>query len=218
MREVRPPVALIAGGRPSQAAPLEAEGITTFLHVPSPGLLDRFLEGRRPALRLRGPRVRRPRRPALELRPVGARRSTGSSQASDLTEVDVLFAGGIHDARSAAMVAAMAAPLAARGAAIGVLMGTAYLFTEEAVARRRDQPGLPGRGRRVRATPCCSRPRPATPPAASTASTSRAFERRKAGWWRRAPTREAMWAELEELNLGRLRIARKGLRRDGDGW
>ena len=44
LREVRPPVALIAGGRPSQAAPLEAEGVTTYLHVPSPGLLDRFLK------------------------------------------------------------------------------------------------------------------------------------------------------------------------------
>jgi len=34
----RPPCALIAGGRPSQAAPLEAAGIETFMHVPSPGL------------------------------------------------------------------------------------------------------------------------------------------------------------------------------------
>ena len=41
----------------------------------------------------------------------------------------MVFAGGIHDARSAAMVAALAAPLAAQGAKIGVLMGTAYLFT-----------------------------------------------------------------------------------------
>ena len=48
VHDVRPPCALIAGGRPSQAAPLEAAGIDTFLHVPSPGLLDRFLrEGAR---------------------------------------------------------------------------------------------------------------------------------------------------------------------------
>ena len=49
-------------------------------------------------------------------------------------ELHVVFAGGIHDARSAAMVAALAAPLAAAGVRIGVLMGTAYLFTQEAVA------------------------------------------------------------------------------------
>lgn len=34
--QVRPPYALIAGGRPAQARPLEAAGIATFLHVPSP--------------------------------------------------------------------------------------------------------------------------------------------------------------------------------------
>ena len=45
----------------------------------------------------------------------------------------ILFAGGIHDAASAAMVACFAAPLAARGISCGVLMGTAYLFTKEAV-------------------------------------------------------------------------------------
>ncbi|HWR47450.1 MAG TPA: nitronate monooxygenase, partial [Pseudonocardiaceae bacterium] len=48
VHQVRPPYALIAGGRPAQAVPLEAAGIETFLHVPSPGLLDRFLaEGSR---------------------------------------------------------------------------------------------------------------------------------------------------------------------------
>ena len=49
-------------------------------------------------------------------------------------ELDVLFAGGIHDARSAAMVHAAAAPLVAAGGAAGILMGTAYLFTREAVS------------------------------------------------------------------------------------
>ena len=44
LREIRPPAVLIAGGRPSQAAPLEEAGIATFLHVPSPGLLDLFLK------------------------------------------------------------------------------------------------------------------------------------------------------------------------------
>ena len=41
--EQPPPVALIAGGRPAQARPLEEAGTEIFLHVPSPGLLDRFL-------------------------------------------------------------------------------------------------------------------------------------------------------------------------------
>ena len=39
-------------------------------------------------------------------------------------ELSIALAGGIHDARSAAMVAALAAPLAERGVAIGALLGT----------------------------------------------------------------------------------------------
>ncbi len=133
VHDVRPPCALIAGGRPSQAAPLEAAGIDTFLHVPSPGLLDRFLlDGARKFV--------------FEGRECGGHVGPRSSFAlwesqierllafGHLDEVHVLFAGGIHDERSAAMVAALAAPLAAGGAKVGVLMGTAYLFTEEAVA------------------------------------------------------------------------------------
>ena len=47
--------------------------------------------------------------------------------------MSLVFAGGIHDARSAALVAALAGPLAARGVKVGVLVGTGYLFTREAV-------------------------------------------------------------------------------------
>lgn len=36
VREIRPSHAIIAGGRPAQAAALEEVGISTFLHVPSP--------------------------------------------------------------------------------------------------------------------------------------------------------------------------------------
>ena len=44
IKAARPPYALIAGGQPFQAAALEQAGIETFLHVPSPGLLDRFVK------------------------------------------------------------------------------------------------------------------------------------------------------------------------------
>jgi NAD(P)H-dependent flavin oxidoreductase YrpB (nitropropane dioxygenase family) len=44
IRTYRPPFALIAGGRPDQAHLLEQEGIPTYLHVPSPGLLKLFLD------------------------------------------------------------------------------------------------------------------------------------------------------------------------------
>ena len=71
-------------------------------------------------------------------------------------EVSLVFAGGIHDARSAALVAALAGPLAARGVKVGILVGTAYLFTREAVDHRCDR----ARGSRTRSfaatRPCCS--------------------------------------------------------------
>ena len=129
--ETRPPVALIAGGRPAQAEPLEELGIKTFLHVPSPTLLEQFLR-------------QGARRFVFEGREcgghVGPRTSfvlweqqLGVLAASEVAaDVSVLLAGGVHDARSAAMVETIAAPLVARGAKAGVLMGTAYLFTEEA--------------------------------------------------------------------------------------
>lgn len=48
IREAAPPYAIVAGGGPAQAEPLEAAGISTYLHVRSPELLDRFLaEGAR---------------------------------------------------------------------------------------------------------------------------------------------------------------------------
>jgi len=132
----RPPFALIAGGRPDQAAELERHGVATYLHVPVRTLLPLFLEGGA-------------RRFIFEGRECGGHIGPLSSfvlwesmiatllrevPKSESENVHVLFAGGIHDARSAAMVAALAAPLSERGMKVGVLMGSAYLFTEEAVS------------------------------------------------------------------------------------
>jgi acyl transferase domain-containing protein/NAD(P)H-dependent flavin oxidoreductase YrpB (nitropropane dioxygenase family)/NADP-dependent 3-hydroxy acid dehydrogenase YdfG len=214
LTEFRPPVALIAGGRPSQAKPLEDAGIATFLHVPSPGLLDLFLkdgarrfvfEGRECGGHV-GPRS------SFVLWEAMIERLLARERLGDVT---VVFAGGIHDALSARMVATLAAPLAARGVQIGVLMGTAYLFTEEAVrcgaiteafqdeALRCDRTALletaPGH-----ATRCAD------------SAFVRAFEQAREQLEREGQDPQAIWAALEQLNLGRLRIASKGLRREGD--
>ncbi|MFD9356033.1 SDR family NAD(P)-dependent oxidoreductase [Streptomyces sp. NPDC060031] len=209
--EVRPPYAIIAGGTPAQATPLDAAGITTHLHVPSPGLLERYLaEGARrfvfEGLECGGhvgPRASFPLwEEQIEL-------LLGCPEPAAL---DVLFAGGIHDARSAAMAVAAAAPLAGRGARTGVLMGTAYLFTEEAVAAGAVLPVFqraavecahtvllhtaPGHATRCAATPY-----------------TETFETARRRLTRDGTEARAVWEELERLNLGRLRIASKGLRR-----
>lgn len=214
IHDVRPPAALIAGGRPSQAQPLEEAGITTYLHVPSPGLLDRFLgdgarrfvfEGRECGGHV-GPRASLPLWEAQLERLL---------EVDDPENLDVLFAGGIHDARSSAMVAAIAAPLASRGAHVGVLMGTAYLFTEEAVASGAITPGYQEAARGCERTVLLE-----TSPGHATRCVEtdyvRAFSARKAELEAAGVPAKEAWAELETLNLGRLRMASKGLRREGD--
>ncbi|MEU7783058.1 SDR family NAD(P)-dependent oxidoreductase [Amycolatopsis sp. NPDC049159] len=204
IRAARPRCVLIAGGKPGQARALEAEGIATFVHVPSPILLGQYLDAG----------VRRFVFEGAECGGHVGPRSSFELWEEQLAvlgaakDVEVLFAGGIHDARSAAVVRAMAAPLDA----VGVLMGTAYLFTEEAVThgaitdlfqRRAIEAGTTvtletAPGHRTRCLP--------SPYTAE-------FEQVKANL-RDMPAQEA-WQRLEELNTGRLRVASKGVRHGG---
>src|SRR5690606_1752566 len=129
--KVKPPLALIAGGRPDQAAVFEKEGIATYIHVPSPDLLRMFIDqgGRRFIFEGRecgghiGPLS------SFVLWEAQIRVLLEKVPAKIAGEFHILFAGGVCDARSAAMVATLAAPLVERGAKIGVLMGSAYLLT-----------------------------------------------------------------------------------------
>ncbi|MCF3102160.1 SDR family NAD(P)-dependent oxidoreductase [Streptomyces roseoverticillatus] len=218
VRELRPSHAIIAGGRPAQAAALEEHGIRTFLHVPSPGLLEQFLTHGARRFVFEGAECGGH---------IGPRNSFPLWEAQlavledfmdahpDGPHPEVLFAGGVHDERSAAMVAALASGIAARGAATGVLMGTAYLFTDEAVACGAIRPVYqrqalaaertdvlrtgPGQATRCLPSPFCR--------------THRAVqgELKQRG----VPDRQAR-EELERLHLGRLRIAGKGIERVGD--
>ncbi len=213
----KPRFALIAGGRPEQARDLEQSGITSYLHVPSPRLLTLFLE-------------RGARRFVFEGRECGGHVGPLSSlvlwdvMVSTLlrvpadpardAEIQLLFAGGVHDARSAAIASAIAAPLVERGMKIGVLMGTAYLFTREivrsgAVVQEFQNAAITcektvtletGPGHASRAV--------VTPFAEEFLARRRALEGKKLSV-------EAMRDELEGLSLGRLRLASKGQERGG---
>lgn len=213
----QPHFALIAGGRPDQARGLEQSGITSYLHVPSPRLLAMFLE-------------QGARRFVFEGRECGGHVGPLSSlvlwdvMVSELlrrppdpareAQIQLLFAGGIHDARSAAIVSVMAAPLVERGMKIGVLMGTAYLFTEEivrsgAVVQEFQNAALAcektvtletGPGHASRAV--------LTPFAEEFLARRRALEAEK------LPI-DALRDQLEGLSLGRLRLASKGRERGG---
>ncbi|GGU57945.1 polyketide synthase [Lentzea flava] len=208
---VRPKYAIVAGGTPAQARELEDAGIEAFLHVPSPALLRRFLdEGARKFV--------------FEGSECGGHTGPRTSFTLWQQQIDVLrgrekdvtalFAGGIHNARSAAMISALTAPLAARGAAIGVLVGTAYLFTEEAVTHGAIQPVF-----QQVALECEDTALLETSPghAVRCAQTSYVdtFEQKRAEL-AGLPKQES-WEQLEQLNLGRLRLASRGLVRAADG-
>ncbi|MBL7549255.1 SDR family oxidoreductase [Frankia sp. AgB1.9] len=231
VREIRPSCVIVAGGRPSQAADLERVGIPTFLHVPSPTLLRQFLDAGARRFVFEGsecgghtgPRASFPLWEAQldVLLDHLARTTQGTSADGDgdgpsgAGGLQVLFAGGVHDARSAAMVAALASPLAARGVGVGLLMGTAYLFTREAVehgaiqeefqrqAVAADQTALlqtaPGHVTRCLASPFVDR-----------------FHAARDDLRARGVPDEQAWETLEQLNVGRLRVASKGLERRGD--
>ena len=218
VRRYRPPFAIIAGGRPDQARELEQQGIATYLHVPSPGLLKMFLhEGAR--------------RFIFEGRECGGHVGPRSSfvlweamievlrdyaATSHAEAVHAVFAGGIHDDLSAAMVAALSVGLAERGMKIGVLLGTAYLFTPEAVdcgaitahfqkqaLSCRDTVLLEtGPGHAIRVIP--------TPYADD-------FEAEKRRLKSAGKTPLEIGIALERMNLGRLRVASKGVDRAAVG-
>lgn len=209
----RPPFALLAGGQPYQAKTLEQEGITTYLHVPSPGLMRMFLDDDI-------------RRFVLEGCESGGHVGPLSSfvlwnlmidillehldRAPDPSDYHVLFAGGIHDARSASMVAVMAALLAARGVRIGIQLGSAYIFCKEtvetgAILEQYQQAALrseatcvlrtgPGHAERCMPTPFASN-----------------FKKEKLRLLEQGASAADMQQALECFKQGRLQIAAKGI-------
>ncbi|ADJ46374.1 type I polyketide synthase [Amycolatopsis mediterranei S699] len=218
IRELRPTHAIIAGGRPAQAVALEDAGIATFLHVPSPGLLKQFLEAGARKFVFEGsecgghvgPRTSFP----LWEAQLGVLADFLAATPAAAADLQLLFAGGIHDERSAAMVAALAAPVAARGAAIGVLMGTAYLFTREAVDAGAVLPLFQRRLLEADRTDLLE-----TAPGHATRCVRSPFTEEYAAIKadlaeRGVPSRDA-WEHLETLNVGRLRLASKGIERVG---
>lgn len=221
-RRFSPDYAIIAGGRPDQALALEKAGIPSFLHVPVASLLPLFLrEGAR--------------RFIFEGRECGGHIgplssfvlwSTATDQllaelargpdAVPPGDIQVLFAGGIHDARSSAMLQVLVAPLLAQGVKVGILMGSAYLFIREivetgAVVPRFQQEAI-----------ACER---TVSLASGAGHASRCAYTPFAAEFFRAQQRmqqEGMPADerrkvLDDLILGRLRIASKGTQRSPVG-
>ncbi len=214
----RPDYAIIAGGRPDQAVHLEQAGIPTFLHVPGARLIPMFLrEGARRFIfegRECGGHIGPLSSFVLWSAMVDALLEETAPGGIDGSEIQLLFAGGVHDAVSSAMVQALVAPLAARGVKIGILMGSAYLFTKEIVADGAIVPQFqqevldcertinlesgPGHASRCAWTPFAEE-----------------YMRKRAELRTRKVAVDEARQELDSLILGRLRIASKGRTRSG---
>lgn len=218
IRQYPPPFALIAGGQPHQVKQLEQEGIATYIHVPSPGLLRMFLseglnrfvfEGRESGGHV-GPLCSF----VLFEEMINILEESLAAKKGR-REYQVLFAGGIHDAVSAAMIAVMSGALVEQGVRVGVQLGTAYLFADAAVdsgaiVRTYQQEVLncdgttllvagPGHAERVVETPF-----------------AQVFQREKSRQSASGATPEEIRHALDRIKLGRLRAATKGLARNPD--
>ncbi|AXI01740.1 type I polyketide synthase [Aquirhabdus parva] len=211
IREFKPSVLLLAGGRPSQARPFIEMGIATYLHVPSPGLLDLFLKEGATHFVFEGRECGGH---------VGPRYSfvLWEQVLHYLTEYEhperlhILFAGGIHDARSSAMVAAIAAPLAARGAKVGILMGTAYIATAEAVSAGAVLADFQSRAL-AGSTTALVETAPGHAIRCIPSGFMTLFANEKSRLQQQGVDQKQAWKQLEDLTVGRLRIATKGVDR-----
>jgi len=213
-----PDYAIIAGGRPDQAVHLERAGVPTFLHVPAASLIGTFLqEGARRFIfegRECGGHIGPLSSFVLWSSMVDRLLAELGPNKVRADEVELLFAGGIHDALSSAMLQVLVAPLVAAGAKVGILMGSAYLFTKEIVDSGSIVPQFqqevldcehtvnlesgPGHASRCGYTPF-----------------ARDFFKQRFDMRRDGVPPDESRRVLDDLILGRLRTASKGRKRDG---
>ena len=208
--ETAPRFAIISGGNPGQAAQLESRGIATYLHVPSPRLLELFIEeGARKFVfegRECGGHVGPLTSFTLWSAAVDILLNSGIKRMED---VHVLFAGGIHDRLSAAMVSVVAAPLVAAGIRVGVSMGTAYLFTDEAVRSGAVTEDWQQRGISCGETVLLESGPGMISRCISTSFTAE-FNELKERLFKQGRSVDEVRMSLEDLCVGRLRLAAKG--------
>lgn len=213
----KPDFAIVAGARIDQLDKLGGMGIRAFAHVAAASQLTHYLdEGIT--------------RFVIEGRECGGHIGPMSSfvlwsailDALDqhkITQktpqkIQLIFAGGIHDDVSAAMVSTLAEPFAARGVQIGVLMGTAYLFTPEIVESGAIVPDYQEVALATETTQSLWEG-PGFASRCATTPIAEEFRARRAELQAEGATITEIKDALEHYTLGRLRMATKGLARTG---
>lgn len=207
---------ILAGGTPAQAKEIASNKLRVFIHAPTPELLDLFIkEGWRDFI-LEGRECGGHIGPLSSLNLWERSIKVVLNQSSAVSrEVCLVLAGGIHDQVSAAFAAYMVDDLVKAGATCGLLIGSAYLATREiiedkAITRTYQEVSLK----------CSNTVFLETSPGHQSRCADTAFSRefnakRDELISAQVPVREIA-NQLDQLILGRLRLASKGLQR-GEG-
>jgi len=211
-----PAFALIAGGRPDQTGELEQKGILTYLHAPSPGLLRMFLENGVRRLSFEGCEAGGhigPRTSFVLWESLIDVLLEFLLSTRERKDFHVLFAGGIHDALSASMVAVMVAPLVEQGVRVGIQLGSSYLFTEEAVSTNAIVEGYQQEAIKCDQTTLLETGLGHTTRCIDTPY-AKVFKQEKRRLSEQGKSADEIKNTLEHMNLGRLRTASKGKSRN----
>ena len=216
-KRYRPAFAVIAGGRPDQALKLEEASIFSFMHVPSANLMSLFLQEGARRFIFEGSEC------GGHIGPLSSfvlwstmvdRLLTELNNTEKLSgqDIHVLFAGGIHDAVSSAIVQVLAAPLANKGVKIGILMGSSYIFTKEIVNSNAIVPTFQRNAVDCDRTVCLQSGPGHASRCADTPFAKTFFRQRIELRKQKVPVSESREA-LDKLIMGRLRLATKGCTR-----
>lgn len=219
IRKIKPPFVLIAGGRPDQAHEFEESGIKTFIHAPTFELFKQYIEDGATRLVLEG------RECGGHVGPIGSMVLweqclfwiESAALPNPRSSYYLILAGGISTVSSSASVRLLSSRAKKSGIRVGLLMGTPYLYTDEAVSTGaivesyRDVV-ISSQGTINLETGAGHASRCAITPFA------KEFNELKASLISSGITGYQLRERLEALTLGRLRIATKGIKRNGDGY
>ena len=137
MSKTPPKFAVLAAGGPDLARRIEALGVKCYLHCPAPAMLSDGLKAGLKRFVFEGAES------GGHIGNLGSLNLWSSNldelarhadNGLDLSEVSILFAGGIASPQATAFIAGMVGDLTAKGLRSGLQMGTVYLTSAEAVS------------------------------------------------------------------------------------
>ncbi|MCP4720106.1 MAG: polyketide synthase, partial [Desulfobacteraceae bacterium] len=133
VKKYKVPYALFAGGIPSQVVELEKAGTKTYMHTPSVSMMENALESGCRRFIFEGGEAGGHVGSLSSMVLWEAAISKLVNTSRDLSDLYLVFAGGITTSFASFFISGMASFLAAKGAKIGLQVGTAYLFSNEIV-------------------------------------------------------------------------------------